>query len=86
MISDALYQAIHSPATITSLLAENPTESPGEIAEQLYGGEERPKPLPALQKNVGKGDLDRAYECGKWGGKRPSDMFLTVGWPLGVGG
>ncbi|KAI9776650.1 MAG: hypothetical protein M1839_009456 [Geoglossum umbratile] len=78
MISDELYQAIHSPATITSLLAENPTEPPGKIAEQLYGGEERPKPPPTLQKNVGKGDLDRANKCGKWGRERPSDLFLMV--------
>ncbi|KAI9763874.1 MAG: hypothetical protein M1840_009058 [Geoglossum simile] len=78
MISDALYQVINSPATVTSLVAESPTEPPGKIAEQLYGEEEQPKPLPELQDHVGEEDLQKAYECGRWGGKRPSDLFLTV--------
>jgi len=79
MISDALYQVIQSPTTVTSLVAESPTEPPGKIAKQLYGEEKGPGPLPELQEHVGQEDLQRAYECGRWGGTRPSDLFLTVG-------
>ncbi|KAH0548611.1 hypothetical protein GP486_007845, partial [Trichoglossum hirsutum] len=64
MISDALYQTILSSATVTSLLAENPIETPGDVAAQLYGEGKTPETLPELRKDIRKEDLERAYECG----------------------
>ncbi|KAH0536671.1 hypothetical protein FGG08_006466 [Glutinoglossum americanum] len=78
MVSDTLYKTIRSSTTITSHLFENPNEPPGEIATQLYGEEGGPRPLPKLQENTGREDLERAYDCGRWGGERPSDLFLAI--------
>lgn len=83
MISDKVYKLCTSKESISSLLAADPTLSPGDAWKKLYGGhaagpkdskrtstERRDQATPA--------DLQRAFECGNWGPTKPSELFLRV--------
>lgn len=80
MISDQLYELARSDKSVSSALAKNPEESPGEAAHRLYGhsGHRGASQLPSTESGH-VADLQRALECGKWGDQRPSDLFLKVG-------
>lgn len=83
MICDRLYELARSDTSVTSELAKHPKESPGEIARKLYSHITREGDIHNLQslskKSGDVADLQRAFECGKWGDRRPSDLFLKVG-------
>jgi hypothetical protein len=65
---------------VTSELAKNPKESPGEIAHTLYSHlrhEGIGDKSQLLSKQSGLiADLQTVLECGKWGDQHPSDLFL----------
>lgn len=76
MISDFVYDLCHERETVTSRLAADPTQAPGEIAKQLFG---KKNSLPNSDSETKpEYNLDRAAQCGNWGGSRPSDLFLKV--------
>jgi hypothetical protein len=82
MVSDHIYHMCRSSTSVSSELAKDPSVPPSDIAHRLYGHN------PALAVNgapvdhklveEGHYDLERAAECGQWGGTRPSDLFLKV--------
>lgn len=76
MISDFVYDLCHERETVSSRLAANSAEAPSEVAKQLFG---KKSSLPNSDSQA-KPDynLDRAAQCGNWGGSRPSDLFLKV--------
>jgi hypothetical protein len=66
-------------ATVSAELARNPSETPGKASKRLFGvdlenilGERIKAP------DEGPDDLQQAFEHGKWGESRPSDLFLRV--------
>lgn len=80
MVAQKIYDLCHAEQTVSSELAKNPTEAPGEIAKRLYG-DEREKVLSSdhfKDYSISDEDLERAFECGKWGPTRPSKLFLQV--------
>ncbi|CRG87878.1 hypothetical protein PISL3812_04899 [Talaromyces islandicus] len=82
MISDQLYELVRSNASVSSELAKHPKASPGKIAHKLYDHIKHKRDTNNLQL-PSKGprdiaDLQRAFECGKWGDRRPSDLFLKL--------
>lgn len=79
MIPDRLYELARSDESVSSALAKDPKESPGEAAHRLYGhiSHGGSGQLPST-KSGHVADLQRALECGKWGDQRPSDLFLKV--------
>jgi hypothetical protein len=83
MTFDRLYELARSDKSVTSELAKNPKESPGEIAHTLYSHlrhEGIGDKSQLLSKQSGLiADLQTVLECGKWGDQHPSDLFLKVG-------
>lgn len=75
MISDFVYDLCHERETVSSRLANDPDDAPGVIAKELFGKKQLPDSDTTEQKGY---NLDRAFECGKWGTSRPSDLFLKV--------
>lgn len=81
MISDKLYQFAVSGKSVSSELAENPNQSPGEIVNRLFKNKNEAtgdNPEPLTREESEEADLKRALECGNWGGQRPSNLFLKV--------
>lgn len=89
-ISDKVYELTHATDTVQSVLAQDPSQAVGDVAEKLYKvhakdegkiGAERMKVLFSGTADRGaiptKEELDRTAECGKFG-RRPSDLFLKV--------
>lgn len=82
MISDKLYQYAVSDKSVSSELADNPNQSPGEIVNRLFKHKHEAvgeNPEQPSHKEGEEADLQRAFECGNWGGQRPSNLFLKVG-------
>jgi hypothetical protein len=81
MIPQTVYDLCHSEQTISSEYAKDPTQAPGHIIKKLYG-ENHHKPITEHKAKHGidysAEDIQKAYECGKWGTTRPSDLFLKV--------
>lgn len=76
MISDFVYDLCHQQETVSSRLAKDPDDAPGVIAKELFGEKQclpRSDDTDEEQYN-----LQRAFECGRWGPTRPSDLFLKV--------
>lgn len=81
MISDKLYQFAVSDKSVSSELAENTNQSPGEIVNRLFKHKQEAtgnNPEPPTREESEEADLQRALECGNWGGQRPSNLFLKV--------
>jgi hypothetical protein len=81
MISDKLYQYAVSDKNVSSELAENPNQSPGEIVNRLFKRKHEAtgdNPEPPTREEGEEADLQRALKCGNWGGQRPSNLFLKV--------
>ena len=75
MISDFVYELCQSQDTVTSVLASDTSVAPGEVAKKLFSKRELPRLNGEERQDH---SLERAYECGKWGNTRPSDLFLKV--------
>ena len=81
MISDKLYQFAVSNKSVSSELAENPNQSPGEIVSRLFKHKQEAAAEASqhpTREQTDEADLQRAFECGNWGGQRPSNLFLKV--------
>ena len=80
MVSQKVFDLCCGEKTVSSELAQNPKEAPGDIAKRLYG-DDRKSFLSSdhfKEHNISEEDLERAYQCGKWGPTRPSKLFLKV--------
>lgn len=83
MISDKVYKLCTSPESVSSLLAKDPTLTPGEAWKKLYDGhaaweKDSKDTARAHRDQIITEDLKRAAECGKWGPTQPSELFLRV--------
>ncbi|KAI9873321.1 MAG: hypothetical protein M1830_000543 [Pleopsidium flavum] len=80
MVSQKVFDLCRSNVTVSSELAHDPTLQPGSIVKKLYGddigGHDEHKNFK--RHNATAEDLERAYQCGKWGGTRPSELFLRI--------
>lgn len=83
-ISDEFYKLFTSPESVSSLLARNPSISPGDAWHTLYRHHVGKKLSgPHSIHHAGKhtpspDDLHKAAACGRWGPTQPSELFLTV--------
>jgi hypothetical protein len=80
-ISDRVYQWCTSDISVSAELAKNPELAPGKAAENLFGKER----ISISEKKASKErvpatpeDLELAYQCGKFGPTRPSELFLRI--------
>ncbi|KAG9254755.1 uncharacterized protein F5Z01DRAFT_93200 [Emericellopsis atlantica] len=71
MVTDHLIKLTNVPETVSSVTAESPSESPGEIFHRLYGDDHH----SASQSQYSH---ERVLECGKWGDTKPSPLFLRA--------
>jgi hypothetical protein len=84
MISDRVYKLCTSPDSVSSLLAQDPTLTPGEAWKKLYGrhaengGKGSKSEAKEHRDEITPEDLKRAAECGKWGPTQPSELFLRM--------
>lgn len=80
MIPKKVYDLCRSDVSVSSEYAQDPSLHPSKIIKKLFGahpkehieGEHLKDPKSNAE------DLQRAFECGKWGNTRPSDLFLRV--------
>ncbi|KAI9683660.1 MAG: hypothetical protein M1829_004965 [Trizodia sp. TS-e1964] len=84
MLSDEICNLCCSVQTVSSEVAKDPNETAGKAIERLYGGLEHSAPHHnrSHQQPHTPEDLQRAFECGKWGDTRPSDLFLQASDPM----
>lgn len=80
MVSQKVFNLCHGPSTVSSELAQDPTLAPGSVVRKLYGDEHggHDEHKPFKRPDATADDLEKAYQCGKWGSTRPSDLFLRV--------
>ncbi len=80
MISEKVYKLCTSDKSISAELAKDPTQAPGEVSKTLFGSDalDHDEVKPPKEAKAGTEDLERAYQCGKWGNTRPSDLFLKA--------
>jgi hypothetical protein len=80
-ISDRVYDWCTSDESVSAALAKDPTVLPKDAAKKLYGSAKvsvtTGKP-PKEREPATEEDLQRAFECGKWGPTRPSELFLRI--------
>ncbi|KAI1143088.1 IQ calmodulin-binding motif protein [Hypoxylon sp. FL0543] len=85
-ISERLYELCLSPESVSSLVAQDPSLTPGEAWKKLFGHHDHDIAGYGLKediRDIGKGsissqELQRAQSCGKWGSQEPSDLFLRI--------
>lgn len=85
MVPDSLNKLCTSRESVTALLAEDSSLTPGDAWKKLYGSY-----APTSTTAVGSRrdseevhsfsaeDLQRIAECGNWGSSHPSELFLKV--------
>lgn len=78
-ISQKIFDFCNNHTSVTAELAKEPNQEPLHIASHLYGGDRiavtQPKGSPK-QGPASPEEIQRARECGDWGGAEPSDLFL----------
>ncbi|XXG94350.1 hypothetical protein Hte_000604 [Hypoxylon texense] len=82
-ISERLYELCQSSESVSSLLAQDPSLSPGEAWKKLFGHHITDNCSKKDIHQIGKGsldpeELDRAKSCGRWGSAEPGDLFLRI--------
>ena len=80
-ISDRVFSWCTSRDSISEALSKDPTLAPGKVAEKLYGKEGisvTEKKAPKHRESATQEDLERAYQCGKFGPTKPSELFLRI--------
>ena len=82
-VSDELLKLLTSPESVSTLLAQNPSLSPGEAWKKLYdhhvGKLGEPRPIHDSENLLASEEaLRKAAEAGHWGPTQPSELFLRV--------
>ncbi|KAM0231425.1 hypothetical protein ACHAPO_008535 [Fusarium lateritium] len=87
MVSQKVVDLCQATETVSSVLAKDPSQSPGDIVKKLYGHHEHglhhnaptqkhtPPPSPP---NEAINTAERALQCGHWGSTVPSQLFLQA--------
>ncbi|CEI67784.1 hypothetical protein FVEN_g9589 [Fusarium venenatum] len=87
MVSQNVIDLCQATETVSSVLAKDPSQSPGDIVKKLYGHHEHglhhnestqkhtPPPSPP---NEAIDAAERAFQCGHWGSTVPSQLFLQA--------
>ncbi|KAI1209856.1 IQ calmodulin-binding motif protein [Annulohypoxylon truncatum] len=86
-IGEHVYELCRSSESVSSILAQDSSLSPGEawkkLTEHHDHGPKSPKSPKGDVHDIGKGVLDlqeieRTRSCGKWGSQEPSDLFIRM--------
>lgn len=82
-ISDRLYELCTSSESVSSVLAKDPTLTPKQAWDRLYGKYEGKHAAKKLLNGVSRSStteevLAQTARCGKWGPTQPSELFLRV--------
>ena len=80
MVSEHVFKLCQGTETVSSVLAGNTSETPGEVVKRLYGHHAKDlhrnpdvnRPAPSAEA------LEMAFKCGRWGPTRPSPLFLQA--------
>lgn len=80
MVSRKVFDSCQEKPTISSELARDPTLAPGHVVKKLYGTDvgDHAELKHFEEPRASAEDLEKAYQCGKWGSTRPSELFLRV--------
>ncbi|KAA6406800.1 MAG: hypothetical protein FRX48_09524 [Lasallia pustulata] len=80
MVSQKVFDVCQGKTTISSELARDPTLAPGHVAKKLYGTDvaDHAEAKHFKEPRATAEDLEKAYQCGKWGSTRPSELFLRI--------
>ena len=79
-LSEKVYGLCRNPHSVSSLLAEDASLSPGQAAKKLYHPDNisiNEGHVPSNRDPATDEELERAFQCGKFP-TRPSDLFLRV--------
>jgi phosphatidylserine/phosphatidylglycerophosphate/cardiolipin synthase-like enzyme len=80
-ISERVYKFCTSEDSVSSEIAKDFRTAPKDAAKKLYGhvkisvSAEKP---PKVREPATEEQLQRAFECGKWGPTKPSELFLRI--------
>src|SRR6266480_4486030 len=79
-ISDKVYNWCTNPDSVSSELSKDPNLAPGTAAEGLYGKEATNVSEKKHHKTYEYTleELERAFQCGKFGDTKPSELFLRI--------
>ncbi|RFN54469.1 hypothetical protein FIE12Z_1257 [Fusarium flagelliforme] len=83
MVSQNVFNLCQATETVSSALAKDPSQSPGDIVKQLYRNNEHNKSTnqntpPASPPNEAVSAVETAFQCGRWGPTVPSQLFLQA--------
>ncbi|KAF2093202.1 phospholipase D/nuclease [Rhizodiscina lignyota] len=80
-ISDKLYDLCRGDSSVLGELSKDPSLTPEKAIHALFG-HNKPKLLdqqpPKERTPASEEDLERAYQCGRFGDTRPSELFLRI--------
>ncbi|KAI1096053.1 IQ calmodulin-binding motif protein [Rostrohypoxylon terebratum] len=86
-ISEHVYELCNSSESVSSILAQDPSSSPGEAWKRViehYGHRPKsPKSPKGDIRDIGLGaigpqEIEKTRNCGKWGSQQPSDLFIRM--------
>lgn len=80
-IHEKLYNSCRSPHSISTEYQKQPTKAIGDVAKHLYEShvlEKIESKAPSERRQATAEDLQRAYECGRFGDTKPSELFLRA--------
>lgn len=80
MVSQHVVKLCQEVETVSSILESNPRERLHKIVERLFGHHSRDLHAdPETYREPPSSEtLDAAFKCGRWGGTRPSPLFLQA--------
>lgn len=79
MISPHVYGLCHEVQTVISEIDSDPTDTPERIITRLYSNDKKHGYYTIYSEPPESQDpLQLAFECGRWGGQKPSDLFLQA--------
>lgn len=80
MIPEVVYELCRGGLSVSAELSRNSASSPHEACKKLFGvdvdDQKATKEIDTSREVAD--DLEQAFQCGKWGKTRPSDLFLRV--------
>ncbi|KAJ5928499.1 hypothetical protein N7466_007455 [Penicillium verhagenii] len=89
MVTTKVYGLWKQSQTVTSELAQDPSQTPGTIFKKLYDHHEVPHPhlkehgahglsKEEIEEFEKKDAVQKALACGHWGSTEPSELFLQI--------
>lgn len=86
MVTTKVYGLWKQSQTVTSELAQDPSQTPASVFKRLYEHHEIPHPhlkehglsAEEIEEFEKKDKIQKALACGHWGSTEPSELFLQV--------